>query len=59
MTPKAREYQGKAEQCEQRAKTMRNREDREWQLCLARAYRILAAAEATRRMRRQTDKGAA
>jgi hypothetical protein len=59
MTPKAREYQAKAEQCEQRAKTTRNQEDREWQLCLARAYRMLAKAEATRSMRRPTDKGAA
>ena len=59
MTPKAREYQAKAEQCEQRAKTMRNQEDREWHLCLARAYRMLAEAEATRSILRPTDKGAA
>ena len=47
MTPKAREYLAKAQRCEQRAKKMRNHEDRDWQLCLARAYRMLAeAAEA-------------
>jgi hypothetical protein len=57
MTPKAREYQAKAEQYEQRAKRMRNQEDREWQLCLARAYRMLAEAEATRN--KPPDKGAA
>ena len=59
MTPKAREYQAKAEQYEQRAKKMRNRQDREWLLCLARAYRMLAEAEATRSILRPTDKGAA
>ena len=59
MTPKAREYQARAQLCEQRAKTMRNREDREWQLCLARAYLLLAEAEATRSILRLTDKGAA
>ena len=58
MTPKAREYLAKAEQYEQRAKGIRNQEDREWQLCLARAYRMLAEAEKTRSPR-PTDKGAA
>jgi hypothetical protein len=59
MTPSAREYLAKAEQYEQRAKKIRNQEDREWQLCLARAYRMLAEAEETRSMLRPTDKGAA
>jgi predicted anti-sigma-YlaC factor YlaD len=51
MTPKAREYLVRAEQYEQRAKAIRNHEDREWQLCLARAYRMLAEAEETRSFR--------
>ena len=59
MTPKAREYLARAEQYEQRAKKIRNQEDREWQLCLARAYRILAEAEATRSLLKPSDKGAA
>jgi hypothetical protein len=45
MTSKAREYMAKAEQYEQRAKEIRNQEDSGWQLCLARAYRMLAEAE--------------
>jgi hypothetical protein len=56
MTPKAREYQAKAELCEQRAKAIRNREDREWQQCLARAYRLLAEAEETRSKLRPTPR---
>ena len=48
MTAKAREYRAKSEQCEQRAKKMRNQADREWQVCLARAYLMLAEAEAER-----------
>ena len=59
MTPKAREYQAKAEQYEKRAKGIRNQEDREWLLCLARAYRMLAQAEETRSMLGPTDKVAA
>ena len=59
MTPKAREYQAKAEQYEQRAKRMRNQEDREWQRCLARAYLLLAEAEVERSRRKPSDKGAA
>jgi len=50
MTPKALEYQAKAEQFERRAKGMRNQADRE-HLCLARAYRMLAEAEQTRSFR--------
>ena len=59
MTPKAREYQWKAERCEQRARKIRNHEDREWQLCLARAYRMLAEAEIERSMLKPPDKGVA
>jgi hypothetical protein len=56
MTPKAREYLTKAKQYEQGAKGIRNQEDREWHLCLARAYRMLAEAEETRSFR-PPDKG--
>jgi truncated hemoglobin YjbI len=59
MTPKAREYQAKAEQYKQRAKKIRNREDREWLSCLACAYRMLAEAEERRSMLGPTDKGVA
>jgi hypothetical protein len=50
---KAREYQAKAKQCDERAKKTRNPENREWRMTLARAYRMLAEAEgevATRRL---------
>jgi hypothetical protein len=40
------EYRAGAIRCEQCAKKMRNQADREWQTCLARAYRMLAEAEA-------------
>jgi hypothetical protein len=43
---KARGYLAKAKQCEKRAGEVRFPENREWQLILARAYRILAEAEA-------------
>jgi hypothetical protein len=42
---KARAFLTKAKQCEARAKKTRIAENREWQLTLARAYRILAEAE--------------
>jgi hypothetical protein len=51
MTPKAPEYLAKAEQYEGHAKEIRNQGDRDWQLCLARAYRMLAEAEAKRSKR--------
>jgi hypothetical protein len=50
---KAREYQAKAKQCDERAKKTRNPENREWRMTLARVYRMLAEAEgevATRRL---------
>jgi hypothetical protein len=50
---KAREYRAKAKRCEDRATKARWPENREWQLVLARAYRMLAEAEgelATRRI---------
>jgi hypothetical protein len=40
-----REYLAKAKRCEERATKMRRPGSREWQLILARAYRILAEAE--------------
>jgi hypothetical protein len=45
MKAKARDYQAKAKQCEERARKARGPENREWQLILARAYRMLAEAE--------------
>ena len=42
---KARGYLAKAKQCEQRATKVRCPEGRDWQLILARAYRMLAEAE--------------
>jgi hypothetical protein len=59
MTPKARAYLAKAQQYEQRAKKIRNQEDREWHLCLARAYRMLAEAEVERSRLEPPDEGAA
>ena len=49
---KARGYLAKSKQCEERAQKVRCPDSREWQLILARAYRMLAEAEvelATRR----------
>ena len=45
MASKARGYQAKAKQCEERARKLRGPENREWQMILARAYRMLAEAE--------------
>jgi acetolactate synthase I/II/III large subunit len=42
---KARGYLTKAKQCEERAKKARDVGNREWQMTLARAYRMLAEAE--------------
>jgi hypothetical protein len=42
---KARGYLAKAKRCEERARKVRCPENREWQLILARAYRMLAEAE--------------
>jgi hypothetical protein len=49
---KARGYLAKSKQCEERAQKVRCPDSREWQLILARTYRMLAEAEvelATRR----------
>jgi hypothetical protein len=50
---KARGYLAKAKKCEERARKVRHPENQEWQVILARAYRMLAEAEtelATRRL---------
>jgi hypothetical protein len=45
MKTKAREYLAKAKQCEERARKVRDVDRREWQMTLARTYRMLAEAE--------------
>jgi hypothetical protein len=45
MRSKAREYQAKAAQYEERARKMRSPKDREWHMICARAYRVLAEME--------------
>jgi hypothetical protein len=47
-----REYLAKAQQCEARAKKVRDLGSREWQTTLARAYRMLAEAESELAARR-------
>ena len=42
---KAKEYRTRAARCEERARRGRGPENREWQLILARVYRLLAEAE--------------
>ena len=44
MKTKGREYLARAKRCEDRAKKLRDPRDREWQVVLARAYRIVAEA---------------
>jgi hypothetical protein len=39
------EYLAKAKRCEDRARKVRNLENRDWQLTLSRVYRNLAQAE--------------
>jgi len=46
MKTKKREYLARAKRCEDRAKKVRDPQDQEWQFVLARAYRMLAEAEA-------------
>jgi hypothetical protein len=45
MTLKVRQYRERAARCEDRAKKARSPKDREWQMILARAYRMLAQME--------------
>jgi hypothetical protein len=53
MKTTAREFLAKAALCEMRAKKARGASDREWELILARAYRILAETESEAAARRQ------
>ena len=46
MPPSPWAYRAGAVKCEWQAEMMRNAADREWQRCLARAFRMLAEAEA-------------
>jgi hypothetical protein len=48
MAPKINEYRASAVRCEQRAKKTRNQADRDWYMTLARAFLVLAEAEAER-----------
>jgi hypothetical protein len=45
MKAKVREYQAGAKRCEERARKVRDPRTREWQMILARSYRMLAEAE--------------
>jgi hypothetical protein len=45
MKTTAREFLAKAALCEVRAKKVRGASDRDWELILARAYRVLAEME--------------
>jgi hypothetical protein len=48
VVSKIDEYRARAVSCERRAKKTRNEVDREWQMTLARAFLMLAEAEAER-----------
>jgi hypothetical protein len=52
MLTKQRRYQTNAKRCEERATKLRDLEKREWQMTLARAYRMLAEAESELAARR-------
>ena len=58
-TSKADEYRAGAVRCEQRAKKTRTQDAREWEMTLARAYRMLAEAEAERSALPERAKAAA
>jgi hypothetical protein len=49
MASKVDEYRTGAARCEQQAKKVRDPGEREWKMCLARAYRMLAEIETERR----------
>jgi hypothetical protein len=56
---KSRDYLVNAKKCEKRATKMHRLEDREWQLVLARAYRVLAESEmeaAAQRKRQESSR---
>jgi hypothetical protein len=52
MTSKERSFQAKAKRCDEKAKMARTLDKREWQMTLARAYRMLAMAEGDAAARR-------
>ena len=54
---KSRDCLAKAKKCEKRAAKMHRPEDREWQLILARAYRILAESEVEAAAQRKRQEG--
>jgi hypothetical protein len=59
MKPRELKYLAKAKGCEERATKMRRPEDREWQLILARAYRVLVESEveaAAQRIRQERSR---
>ncbi len=45
MTIRERSFQAKAKRCDEKARLARTLDTREWQMTLARAYRMLALAE--------------
>jgi hypothetical protein len=51
MKTKAREYLAKAKHREERARKTRDQESREWQMTLARSYRMLAEVESEKAKR--------
>ena len=52
MTTKERSLQAKAKTCDEKAKMARALDKKEWQMTLARAYRMLALAESDAAARR-------
>ena len=48
MTSRLDQYRAGAVRCERQANKARDPAEREWKLCLARAYRMLAEVEAER-----------
>jgi hypothetical protein len=52
MKTKERAYLARAKRCDERARKVRDVERREWQMTLARAYRMLAEAESEAAARR-------
>jgi hypothetical protein len=53
MKTKEREFLAKAKRCEERAMKTRDSQSREWQMTLARTYRMLAEAASDNLARRQ------
>ncbi len=57
MKTKKLEYLAKAKRCEGRAANMHRPEDRQWQLILARAYRMVAESEVEAAAQRKRQEG--